>query len=331
MSKKNIEVIVNSGCFQSGSRGVKEYFLWLCGGEVLENENYSIKFKRFEKSRFRQVFSGFWRSEIIWSPSHATSIISRNHVVTVHDLINLDNSKSEKKFFKFFVLYFNLFLVLWVSPAIVCISKATQNRVHAYYPFTKKKTLVFTSPEKIEVGQEVEGLSQVEKGRFILMVTNSLPHKNHDFVLNSLPKYLTNIDLQLVVVGIDPEQVQLKNDKVLFFHKLSDPIMNFLFRECLCICSPSFIEGHNIVLAKGNFLNKPLLASDIQIHREFYPNSVFFSPYKSEELINGLKSICFSPGYKVDSCDLRFKNIQNLKAEYFNLFEKLSTQLNKDD
>lgn len=324
MFKKNIKVVVNSNCFESGSRGVKEYFTWLCDDHNDDSEG-AIRFKDLKRTRWMQIFWWFKNNgNVVWSPSHATSIISRRHVVTVHDLINLDNCRSGRQWFRFLAIYINLFFVFLFSPAIVCISKATEARVHSYFPFVKSKTFVFTSPACIPVGDDTSTLSRIDKGRFVLVVTNNLPHKNNEFVLGDFPKHLSELDLQLVVVGVGHEGTQSAESNVFLYQQLSDSEMNFLFRNCLCVCSPSFAEGHNIVLAKGNSLNKPLLASDIPVHREYYPNSVFFNPYDLASLLDGLRMICLLPETVIASDSSNHKNIEQLKMEYFHLFQKLS-------
>lgn len=332
MFKKNIEVIVNSHCFESGSRGVKEYFTWLCGEQTQGGAGRSIRFKDLVESRWRQIFWWFKNDkEVIWSPSHATSVISRRHVVTVHDLINLDNCRTEGQWLRFWAIYSNLLFVFLVSPAIVCISKATEARVHSYFPFSKHKTFVFTSPAKISVGEDTSPLEQIDKGRFVLMVTNSLPHKNTQFVLDHLPKHLSDLGLQLVVVGAGGAVTESGMSNVFNYQYLSDSEMNFLFRNCFCVCSPSFAEGHNIVLAKANSLNKPMLASDIAVHREYYPNSVFFNPSEPETLIDALKVVNLSAEAVVlpdNSCS---KSIEKLKMEYFYLFERVSERFQRSD
>lgn len=324
MFKKNIKIVVNSNCFDSGSRGVKEYFTWLCddGGEYVEG---SIHFKDVKKTRWRQIFWWFKNnSYVTWSPSHATSIISRRHVVTVHDLINLDNCRTGRRWFRFLAIYINLFFVFLFSPAIVCISKATEARVHSYFSFVKNRTFVFTSPTRIPVGEDTSALSRIDKGRFVLVVTNNLPHKNNELVLGDFPKYLSELDLQLVVVGVGHDGAQSAESNVFHYQQLSNSEMNFLFRNCLCVCSPSFAEGHNIVLAKGNSLNKPLLASDIPVHREYYPNSVFFNPHDPASLLDALRMVCLSPENVIASDSSKHKNIEQLKMEYFYLFQKVS-------
>jgi glycosyltransferase involved in cell wall biosynthesis len=329
--KKNINVVVNSNCFESGSRGVKEYYTWLCDEDGDSSEGV-IRFRELKKTRWGQLLWWFKNnSNVIWSPSHATSIISRRHVVTVHDLINLDNCRLGRAWFRFLAIYINLFFVFLFSPAIVCISKATEARVHFYFPFVKCKTFVFTSPARIPVGEDTSTLSIINKEQFVLVVSNNLPHKNNEFVLENLPKYLSDLGLQLVIVGVENDCFKKEISNVLHYQKLSDPEMNFLFRNCLCVCSPSLAEGHNIVLAKANSLNKPLLASDIAVHREYYPNAFFFNPSDPATLIDAMSVVNLLPEAVVTLNKSCCKSIEQLKMDYFCLFKKVGERFKKNE
>lgn len=316
MEQKKFKVLVNNDCFNSGSRGVKEYYNWICG-----DQGDKLSFEDVTCTRWSQLFWGLSRSsDIIWSPSHATSILSGRHIVTVHDLINLKNCHHEGRWLKYLAIYLNLLAVFLTSPMIVCISRATESVVHSIYPFTKSKTKVINSPSMVEVGTEVDEVLSLSGIKFVLMVTNNLPHKNTDFILNNLPRYLLEVDMMLVVVSSTVENSTKYGANVRTFNGLTERQMNYLFRNCSCICSPSLMEGHNIVLAKGNYLKKPLLASDIPVHREYYPHSVFFDPHDPSSLILAFNNIFQSD--RAGIVESSSKGLHQLQKEYAELFKK---------
>jgi glycosyltransferase involved in cell wall biosynthesis len=50
--------------------------------------------------------------------------------------------------------------------------------------------------------------------------------------------------------------------------------------------NPSYFEGWSTTVEEGKSFSKRLILSDINVHREQSPNSLFFNPNSPEELAN---------------------------------------------
>lgn len=86
-----------------------------------------------------------------------------------------------------------------------------------------------------------------------------------DRILQTIHHYGLNSQVRLL--GIVPRQEQIQ-----------------LMRRCLAIIQPSLFEGWSTIVEFAKSLGRPLILSDLPVHREQSPNGTFFSPDSASEL-----------------------------------------------
>lgn len=294
--KVNLDSIVN------GSRGVKRYYQALVQEGILDEMVVSYyQSRKFFPSRLSQLFWSFFNFRAhVWSPSHATSILSVNHIVTVHDLINLKNTSVWSV--RFWLVYSNLFFVFLFCKKIVCISCFARSQVLQFFPFVFKKTIVVKSPTVVGCVSKMDsnyvGFKELANKQFVLVVSNDLPHKNNKFVLEGLCRKAKLYNYSIVLVGVNDLIVFNSLDtnvhhRVHSFSRVSGHEMDWLFLNASLVVSGSFLEGHNLVIAQALFCGCKVLCSSIDTHKEFYNGFVkFFDPNDPNDFDQQLDDLC---------------------------------------
>ena len=120
---------------------------------------------------------------------------------------------------------------------------------------------------------------------FYLSIGTIEPRKNYEFTLKvfSEEKYPLNRLLICGQVGWKSRKT-VRNIKkieklgnVVWFQKICDGGIRELLFLSQGLISSSKAEGFNLPVAESLFLGKPVFLSDIDIHRELYPDSTFFN------------------------------------------------------
>ncbi|HPL64341.1 MAG TPA: glycosyltransferase family 1 protein [Syntrophales bacterium] len=106
------------------------------------------------------------------------------------------------------------------------------------------------------------------KGRFILYVGNSKPHKNIPFLLNgylSLPEEAKK-NIQLVLAGADEEQLRcngiVHNDRIITLPNVPDEELPVLYNAADVFVTPSLYEGFCLPVAEAMACGTPVFASN---------------------------------------------------------------------
>lgn len=124
----------------------------------------------------------------------------------------------------------------------------------------------------------------IEKG-FFLVVNQFFAHKNHEQIIEAIAKLKNNVDCpQVVMIGQpidyrDPSGAYLSKlfqmiakygveSKIKILGYISREEKDILFRSCRALIQPSRFEGWNTSIEDAKALGCPVLASDIDVHRE---------------------------------------------------------------
>jgi len=144
-----------------------------------------------------------------------------------------------------------------------------------------------------------------------LMVGTIEPRKNHHTVLDAFDQlWARGCDARLLVVGRrgwecqDLERRMLHHGqfgkKLLWFPDTSDSELHHCYQKSRCVLFASHGEGFGLPIIEGLQAGKPVIASDLPVHREVAQNyAAYFAPNRSEELvawIERLESLGFLPG-----------------------------------
>ena len=54
--------------------------------------------------------------------------------------------------------------------------------------------------------------------------------------------------------------------------------------NCLCLINPSYFEGWSTTVEEAKSFGTPTILSNIPVHKEQLPKSIFFNPYRYKEL-----------------------------------------------
>jgi glycosyltransferase involved in cell wall biosynthesis len=179
------------------------------------------------------------------------------------------------------------------NAIFLCDSKSTQNELRRLYPNTK--ILSFLIPcllpddPKIKCNQcsVCAHLMSTNSCKFFLSVGTVEPRKNYSMAIRAWKK-LSNrkdFDFQLIIVGrkgwkSKGMQSTLLNSRHLginWFYDCCDGALEELYAKCEGLISFSHAEGFDLPpMEVRQRHSKPLILSDIDVHREFHENVAHF-------------------------------------------------------
>lgn len=192
------------------------------------------------------------------------------------------------------------------SSRVILSSQAARLDLEKYYPDLAPKAKVVPFVAQIPPESWLPEPSQVADHyhlpeRFFYMPNQFWMHKNHKLVLDALAKVKQEMNQEFTVVATGNFH---EYRRPLYFGELLADIAsrglrdNFivlglvpfthifaLMRQSLAVLQPSLFEGWSTTVEEAKSLGKPILLSDIQVHREQDPPAArYFDPSSPEEL-----------------------------------------------
>lgn len=177
----------------------------------------------------------------------------------------------------------------------------------------------------IEQGHVDEVLNKYSlKKRFVYFPSQVWVHKNHKLILNALgwlKKNNSDIKFQVVSSGDtcdfrDPSHFDsllslikknnLEESDFVFLGQIPFEDVQVLMNACEAVINPSLFEGWSTTVEEARSMNKVLLLSDINIHREQAPDNTFY--FGSDDVLS-LSKVLISLNNKT-----LFKQIKNNTA-----------------
>ena len=204
----------------------------------------------------------------------------------------------------------NLF-VTSSMPRIVLSSKTAESDCIRLFPAATGKTFVFRfriSPPNLGDPARVDCFCKEFHipERFFLVSNMFAPTKNHSVIFDALGKLATEGCRPIVVLtgnihdyrnpdfastifhGIHRNGV---NDQIRLLGVVDKADQVNLMRRAVAIIQPSLFEGWSTIVEEARCLERPLIVSDLPIHREQdMPGAMYFDPNSSHELANILRS-----------------------------------------
>ena len=145
--------------------------------------------------------------------------------------------------------------------------------------------------------------------RFALVSNQWWRHKNHHILPTALGILKRcNVDIDIVLTGLPVDYRDKENkcistffqecakenvsDRIHFLGEVPYPHLVSLMREATLIIQPSFFEGWSTSIEDAKALGRPMICSDIPVHREQVPDALgFFDPYKPKDLASLIDKI----------------------------------------
>ncbi len=172
------------------------------------------------------------------------------------------------------------------------------NKIHVV------KFSIFTDPKRyINKISYLKKKYKIEK-KYIYVPNQFWAHKNHNIILRSL-QYIKSKNLkvynnlpQIIFTGI-PFDMRNKDYSKKIFNRINSsefkdkvkylgvvPIDDVyrLNANCFCLINPSLFEGWSTTVEEAKSFGTPTILSNIPVHKEQLPESLFFNPHKYKEL-----------------------------------------------
>lgn len=237
----------------------------------------------FNKNRYSKGIQDFLDSlksvvnnkDWVFFPGNLGVSVKKSCLI-VHDLIGI-RSDYDETFIKKIIRRIALYVSLRNATIIISPSSTIKMQIIKKYPFTYNKihTILngYDFPENIRVSKPVP--IKIIDSNFLLIVSNSLPHKGLNSFLNI---YNKQFHPNSIIVGrLSAAHSQLCHDKcILNISEATDGEMRWLYENCDYFVSTSLDEGFGIPAAICYSLGKPMIIRDIPVYRELFPESVDF-------------------------------------------------------
>ncbi len=332
-------IVANTTRHQKWSRGVRRYYLNLCD-IFRERDILMMDYSPQVPYKYQRIFELAYRGSrksIIWSPCLRGPLYAHNHVVTVHDCIDIQYFFKNR--FRKFIKHGAYQKTLDNAVKIIAISDTTRNQILDNYSVDPEKIVVIKSacggiriPIKESNNFTIDNL-KIGGRPFILMVTNQLPHKNTRRTCQALCESLAKVGgISLVVVGsLAPEDYKTLEDHNFPFmavNQINDTALINLYKTCVFFISPSLLEGHNLPISEALSLGQRVLCSDIPVHREFYDGFVsFFDPMNIDSIVMAINDSISASSAR--ACKIFAPKRTNLDVadEYVKLFNRLAKSI----
>ena len=208
-----------------------------------------------------------------------------------------------------------------------------------YYPQYKEKACVlrfapvldFDSPKQVNLVEEKYGIT----GKYFFLPNQYWKHKNHKVVLEALRILKEEGKFVRVVSTGNTHDYRAPGhfaaiEAFVKEHELSDRYLilgmipyadvQALAEGSLGYINPSFFEGWSTTVEEAKYRGKPILLSDLKVHREQAPSKgVFFNPKDPEDLAKKMWDMLQQPALDEDVEVLKRRNetaLQKFAQDY---------------
>jgi len=324
-----MKILINSYAAYKSSLGVRRYF-----ENVLRYLSWDDGIAFTKQSRVKwlnrpheYIMQG-GADRILWSPSHRGPLFAYHHVITVHDCINVEFVHRDDWRLPFFKKLYQQ--VLSNASIIIAISESTKEALNRHYKIIPGKVCVIKSPLDVGFRTRDKHFSDFSNHPFILMVTNSLPHKNNLHACMALARStLAKKGISLRIVGsISSDAFSYclhAGIQVEHYPIISDDMLAVLYTKSQFLFSPSLAEGHNLPIAEALGCGGNVLCSDIPVHREFYNGMVkYFNPHNIEAMTAAIDAALEQQNNWNKKNILHSRSFKDVAADYQALFHAIS-------
>lgn len=215
---------------------------------------------------------------LVYSPTHHGLPNQPGQIITIHDMICLrfpHQHFPQYIFFKYFIPR-----LLKRCRAVFTVSETTRRDIIRTYGYPAERIRVV--PNSVDTNCFMTG--EVDRRNpYLLMVGARYPHKNVDEVLRNA--HLWKDRYRLVVTSCSSsyratlesliDQLRIRH-RVEFRGYVSRDELLRLYQGCSALVYPSKWEGFGIPPLEAFACSRPVIASDIEIHREVLGDAAIF-------------------------------------------------------
>jgi glycosyltransferase involved in cell wall biosynthesis len=213
----------------------------------------------------------FFKNATLINLCGAPSIFLKKQLYAIHDLAYFEHSK----FFNFIYSFFYKTLMRFSYSRIekiITVSNFTKNEAHKILG-KREISIVNNSYNHLINAKPSECHTTLKHDNFILTVGSIDPRKNLNHILKNFLD-LKN-DTKLVIIGTKNKvfktfinENQIKSENIIFTGFITDELLREYYKQCLCFISASHYEGFDIPALEAVYFKKPIITSDIPVHRE---------------------------------------------------------------
>ena len=196
----------------------------------------------------------------------------------------------------------------------ICNSEYTRNQLIKFYPSANAKVL-YCNTARLPLNScgkcEFCAYPQLFNFRYLIAIGTVEPRKNYSGLLRAWKNTNTLTGNKLIVVGrygwkskkIHKELQTTEN--LIYLDNACDYAVNQLLLKSQAFISCSYDEGFDFPSIDAAILGKPVLLSDITVHRELHGESArYFNPNSTEEIqkmltLNDNSYSSLSPEFKL--------------------------------
>ena len=333
--RRDMDLIINGPAVALSSLGVRRYF-----SSVMHHLSWRGKVEIISSGRWRvlerprELLRRGRDGAIFWTPCQRGPLRARNHVITVHDCINVEYVYRNDWRLPVYRQLFNQ--VLDGAAAVVAISRATRAALLRNYRVDEAKIRVIQSGydplDASTTRSEGRHHSSTSEPPFILMVTNAFAYKNSVAACRALAQSrAARANVGLRVIGNLPaeavEACERAGVRLEVRSGVPERELQESYERCLFLLSPSLAEGHNLPIAEALSAGANVLASDIDVHREYYTGCVsFFDPHEEAGIAAAIDAALERPGRWFDAACMRHgRSFAEVASEYEAVFESIGS------
>ncbi len=231
-------------------------------------------------------------------------------IVTIHDLILLEDPKSAKATTLGPIRYalkragFKQVLshAIKKSQKIIAVSEYTKSSILKHFSIPKEKIQVIYEgvsklDESITPTNSLDSKFQFPPSPFFLYVGSAYPHKNLESLLHAFSFFVkSHPETKLVLVGKDDlfyqklkkevDEIEIPKNTVIFTGFIPDQVMSELYNKTALYLFPSFIEGFGLPPLEAMRYGAPVAAAKKTALPEVLGDAaLYFDPDNIEQMV----------------------------------------------